>query len=157
MGCHSLIQGIFLTQGLNPGLLHCRWILYHLSYQGSPKIINSKWSEVKVTQSCPTLCNPMDCSLAGSSVHGILQARILEWEAYPFFSKSSPPRNWTRVSCIAGRFFTSWSTREIGVGYFTAVTMEKCSLIQSLVLLSKQVGNRRTLWISSLAFEKQSL
>ena len=49
---------------------------------------------------------------ADYTIHGILQARILEWVAYPFSSGSSWPRNWTRVSCIAGGFFTSWATRE---------------------------------------------
>ena len=73
-GSCSLLQGIFLTQGLNPGFPHCTRILYQLSYQGSP--------------------------------------RILEWVAYPFSSKSSWPRNRTRVSCIAGQFLTSWATRE---------------------------------------------
>jgi len=74
MGSLSFLQGVFLTQGLNPGLPHCRQILYQLSHKGSP--------------------------------------RILEWVAYPFSSRSSWPRNQTRVSCIAGRFFTSWATRE---------------------------------------------
>ena len=50
---------------------------------------------------------PMDCSLPGSSVHGILQARILEWVAIPFSRGSSQPRDRTQVSCIAGEFFTS--------------------------------------------------
>ena len=63
--------------------------------------------KVKVTQSCPTLFNPMDCSLPGSSVHGILQARILEWVAVPFSRGSSQPRDRTQVSHIAGRFFTT--------------------------------------------------
>ena len=54
-----------------------------------------------------TLCNPMDCSLPGSSVHGILQARILEWVAIFFSKGSSQCRNWTWVSFIAGRFFTN--------------------------------------------------
>ena len=74
VGSLSLLQGIFPTQGLNPGLLHCRWILYQLSPQGSP--------------------------------------RILEWVAYPFSSTSSWLRNQTRVSCIAGIFFTNWAIRE---------------------------------------------
>ena len=74
VGSHSILQGIFPTQRLNPGLLHCRWILYQLSHKGSP--------------------------------------RILEWVAYPFSSRSSQPRSQNRVSCIAGRFFTSWATRE---------------------------------------------
>ena len=74
VGSLSLLQGIFPTQGSNPGLLHCRWILYQLSHKGSP--------------------------------------RILEWVAYHFSSRSSLPRNQTRVSCIAGRFFTSLATRD---------------------------------------------
>ena len=53
-----------------------------------------------VSQSRPTLCNPMDCSLPGSSVQGILQARILEWVAVPFSRGSSQPRDWAHVSCI---------------------------------------------------------
>ena len=74
VGSLSLLQGIFPTQRLIPGLLHCRWILYQLSHKGSLK--------------------------------------MLEWVAYPFSSWSSQPRNWTRVSCIAGRFFTKWAIRE---------------------------------------------
>ena len=68
VGSLSFLQGIFPTQRSNPGLPHCRWILYQLSHKGSP--------------------------------------RILEWVAYPFSSRSSQPRNQTRVSCIAGGFFT---------------------------------------------------
>ena len=64
---------------------------------------------VLVTQSCPTLCNPMDCSPPGSSVHGILQARILEWVAISFSRRSSQPGDQTLVSCIAGRFFTVYA------------------------------------------------
>ena len=67
---------------------------------------------VLVTQSCPVLCNPMDYSSPGSFVHGILQARILEWVAILFSRASSQPRDWTQVSCIAGRFFTIWVTTE---------------------------------------------
>ena len=65
-----------------------------------------------VTQSCPTLCDPMDFSLPGSSVLGILQAIILEWVANFIPRGSSQPRDQTQVSYIAGRFFTSWATRE---------------------------------------------
>ena len=74
VGCHALLQGIFPTQGSNPGLPHWRQILYSLSHQGSP--------------------------------------RILKGVPYPFSRGSSQPRNWTGVSCIIGRFFTSWATRE---------------------------------------------
>ena len=68
---------------------------------------------VLVAQSCPTLCNPMNCGPPGSSVHGILQARILEWIAIPFSRGSSRPRDRTWVSCIANRFFTIWATGKI--------------------------------------------
>ena len=61
---------------------------------------------VLVAQSCLTLCDSMDCSLPGSSVHGILQARILEWVAIPFSRGSSQPRDGTQVSYTVGRFFT---------------------------------------------------
>ena len=74
------------------------------------------WSEVKwseVAQSCPTLCDPMDCSLPGSSVHGIFQARILEWVAISFSRRSSQPGDWNQVSHIAGRRFTVWTTGEV--------------------------------------------
>ena len=74
VGSCSLLQGIFPTQGSNPGLPHFRQILYQLSHKGSP--------------------------------------RILEWVAYPFSRGSFRPRNWTGVSCIAGRFFTNWAIRE---------------------------------------------
>ena len=74
VGSLSLLQEIFPTQGLNPGLTHYRRILYQLSHQGSPG--------------------------------------ILEWVAYPFSSRSSQPRNQTKVSCIAGGFSTNWATRE---------------------------------------------
>ena len=74
VGSCSLLQGVFPTQGSNPGLPYCGWILYQLSHKRSP--------------------------------------RILEWVAYPFSSRSSQPRNWTAVSCIAGGFFTNWVIRE---------------------------------------------
>ena len=61
---------------------------------------------VLAIQSCLTLCEPVDYSLLGSSVHGILQARILEWVAIPFSRGSSQPRDRTQVSCIAGRLLT---------------------------------------------------
>ena len=68
-----------------------------------------------VAQSCPTFCNTMGCSLLGSSVHGVFQARILEWVAMPFSKGSSWPRDQTEVSCVAGRFFTIWTTWEASI------------------------------------------
>ena len=61
--------------------------------------------EGEVAQSCPTLCDPMDCNLLGFSIHGILQARILEWIAISFSRGSSRPRDQTQVSHIGGRHF----------------------------------------------------
>ena len=120
VGCHFLLQGNFP----NLPLLHWRWILFHLSHQGSPFITTQKEEKenqqaqlplmstiqglkVKVTPSCPTLCNPVDYI-----VHGILQAKILEWVAFPFSRGSSQPRDQSQVSHTAGGFFTSWATRE---------------------------------------------
>ena len=75
VGCCFLLQGIFPTQESNLGLLHCRQILYQLSYAAAA---------AKLLQSCPTLCDPIDGSPPGSSLHGILQARTLEWVAISF-------------------------------------------------------------------------
>ena len=71
---------------------------------------------VIVTKSCPTLCNPVDCSPPGSSVHGISEARILGWDVISFSKGSSQSRDQTHVSCIAGRFFTIWTTRKAIIG-----------------------------------------
>ena len=67
--------------------------------------------ESEVAQLCPTLCDPMDCSLSVSSIHGIFQARILEWVTISFSRRSSQPRDCTWVSHIVGRWFTIWATR----------------------------------------------
>ena len=69
--------------------------------------------ESEVTQSCPTLCDPMDCSLPGSSVHGIFQAIVLEWIAISFSREFSQPRVPTWVSHIVDRRLTIWATREV--------------------------------------------
>ena len=78
---------------------------------GNSQIILSCESEV--TQSCPTLCDPMGCSLPGSSVHRIFQAIVLEWIAISFSRGSSQPRDRTWVSHIVDRSFTIWATREV--------------------------------------------
>ena len=69
-------------------------------------------SESEVAQLCPTLCDPMDCSLPGSSVHGIFQAIVLEWISISFSRGSSQPRDQTQVSHIVDRCLTIWATRE---------------------------------------------
>ena len=68
--------------------------------------------EYLFTQLYPTLCDPVDYTPPDSSVHGIFQARILEWVAIPFSKGSSWPRDQTRSPFIAGRFFSLWATRE---------------------------------------------
>ena len=91
---------------------HSLWMCKMISCTTSVKIQFLRtllFHKVLVTQSCLTLCNPMDYII---SVHGILQARILEWIVIPFSRVSSWLRDWTWVSLIAGRFFTIWATRE---------------------------------------------
>ena len=90
-----------------------RQILYHWITQEALDITLE--SESEGVQSCPTLCDPTDCSLPGSSVHGIFQASILEWVAISFSRRSSQLRDWTQVSCIIGRHFTFWASREVQV------------------------------------------
>ena len=92
----------------------------------------------KVTQSCPTLCDPMD-----DTVHGILQARILEWVAFSF-SRGSLTRDQIQVSCIAGRFFTSWATREVNVALprvkaTDGSDLDECCLCETMWLSSRGV------------------
>ena len=127
MGCYSLLQGIVPTQGLNLCLLHCRHILHHLSHSLF-KLLCSVWQILPAimlaslhvctcvhAQSCPTLRDPMDCRPPGFSVHGIFQARTLEWTAISFAWGSSPPRDWNRVPRVSfiGRWILyHWATWE---------------------------------------------
>ena len=90
--------------------------------------------ESEVAQSCLTLCDPMDCSQPGSFLHGVFQARILEWVATAFSRGSSQPRDWTWVLCTAGRIFTIWTTKEaeeifiVFEWYFTEYTVLDCQV-----------------------------
>ena len=88
---------------------HCPYLSWCFQTSYGPCWAFSTWwkVKVKVAQSYPTLCDPMDYT-----VHGILQARILEWVAFPFSRGSTQPRDQTQVSDIAGGFFTRWATRE---------------------------------------------
>ena len=90
-------------------------------------------THTNVTQSCSTLCDPMDCSPPGSSLHGILQARILEWVAIPFSRGSSRLRDGTQVSCPAVRFFAVWATRE-------ALRMEAGTEVSGCTLRTPEVS-----------------
>ena len=80
---------------------------------------------VLVAHLCPTLCHPIDCSLPGSSVQGIFQARILEWVAISFSTGPAWLWNWTWVSYTAGRFFTIWATREAPWSAKAAITKHR--------------------------------
>ena len=106
--------------------------LFHLDWN-QKSMISFWWSEVLVTQSCLILCHPMYCSPPGFSVLGILQARILEWAAIPFPRGSSQPRDQTKVSCIAGGFFTVGMTTEALKGSCTwKVGRHYCSILSDV-------------------------
>ena len=142
------------AENLCPGSTeHIAWVVWRYS----PLILGNPYSEerkvkVKVIQSCLTVCNPMD-----STVHGILQARILRWVGFFFSRVSSQPRHRTQVSHIACRFFTSWATevlakwaqkrivRRVGTIYFTSacwiVTINICSLYHIKLNFKRRVLN----------------
>ena len=96
-----------LLHKFTESFLRCSWCQNTKFLSIKIRLESEKKVKVKVTQLCPTLCYPMDYT-----VHGILQARILEWVAFSFSRGSSQPRDGTKVSCMAGRHFTSWATRE---------------------------------------------
>ena len=115
-------------------------ILIPVYVSSSPEFLMMYCAWSDVTQSCPTLCDPMNCRIQRSSDHGIFQARVLEWVAISFSRGSSWPRDRTQVSSIAGRHFTVWATREAprdfpgkstGVGwdcYYVSNVSQKLSL-----------------------------
>ena len=96
-----------------------------------------------VTKSCPTLCNPMDYNSPVSSVRGIFQARMLERVAVSFSRGSSPPRDWTWVSCVASWFFTTWATR---AGPLNLVTFQR--LPPPNTIMSKEILDFKA-WIDT--------
>ena len=85
----------------------------------------------EVTQSCLTLCDPIDCSLLCSSVHGIFQGRVLEWVAISFSRGSSWPRDWIQVSRTVGRCFTIWATYIVYIYYIDIYLYKLCNVISS--------------------------
>ena len=91
-------------------LLSVVLIVFHIPLYSPTSLL--VWKSWCAAQSCPTLYDPMNCSLPGSSVHGILQAGILKWVAISFSRGSSWPRDCTWVSCIVEGVFTIWATRE---------------------------------------------
>ena len=135
------------------------FIITTQSFLGNLTLYNTiSLMKVKVTHSCPTLCDPMDYT-----VHGILQARMLEWVAFPFSKWSSQPRDWTKVSYIAGRFlpaepqekpisliynswsnFSSWLNNVLGfcLFVFSGLGLNPASYIACLfyILYSKTIS-----------------
>ena len=89
------------------------WLHYKYNWELFCNIhVLMKMKKMKSLSRVRLFATPWDCSLPGSSVHGIFQARVLEWVAIAFSRGSSPPRDWTWVSHIAGRRFTLWAIRE---------------------------------------------
>ena len=93
----------------------------------------------KSIQWCLILCDPTDCSPPSSSVHGILQARILKWVAILFSKGSSWPRDWTWILRIAGRFFTIWATR--GYNYYSLLASGEQSNMKCLRLFRRNASS----------------
>ena len=107
------------TQNIHPHQIYIFYYILHMSVHAQP------------FQSClMTLCHSVDCSPPGSFVHGVLQARMLEWVAMPSSRESSWPREWTHISCvfcISGGFFTHWATCEASM-YITYYHINICSM-----------------------------
>ena len=106
----ATVSPVNISHSYNTVCYHCEPTLMSIHYYWLKSVLYIKVS--KVAQLWLTLCDPMDCSPPGSSVHGIFQARVLEWVAIPFSRGSSQPRDWTLVSSIADRCFPIWATRE---------------------------------------------
>ena len=107
------LQGAVWTQVKGLGLIQRGWWEVLICFFKSHW--KKKWWESNFWMSCLTLCDPMDCSPPSSSAHGMRQARILERVAISFSRGYSQSRDWTQVSCIAGRFFADWATGEAQV------------------------------------------
>ena len=138
---HEAVNTVQNLKANNIKTIHCcqfniqkseEWQLptFRIRYRKWAEIEHNTFFKVKVLvpQLCPTLCDPMDCSPPGSSVHGILQARALEWVAMPFSRESSQPRDWTWVSCIVDRFFIIWATLKKNTHNMEVVSKEKLNL-----------------------------
>ena len=114
----------FNSNGFLPLAAGERWTGLYLSSTASlpSSFCFSVYVHAKSLQPCPTLCNPVDCGPPGSSVHGILQARILECAVMPSSWESSPPRDWICISCVAGWFFTHWAIWEAHFSLYNIIS-----------------------------------
>ena len=135
--------GIELKSPASSALQGDSWPLSHQSLS----VTKHACFHAKLLQLCPTLCDPMDCSPPGSSVHGTSQARVLEWVAMPFSRRSFPPRDWTWVSYFADRFCTIWASME-------APWINKHKLIQNIEVESS--GDDQNLWWQNFLFQSAS-
>ena len=127
---HGAVQyrASLVTQDREHGRNICQWLLWfslrttlhhlHQSLYLRIKSLTYVLSHSVMSSSCESI----DCSLPGSSLHGILQARMPEWVAISFSRGSSWPRDWTQVSCIAGRLFTDWAMREAQSSHHVQLT-----------------------------------
>ena len=136
------------TEDFLSHVLYCDYLssFTYLVYSSPPSF--NFWSAIyynscccgsSVTRSCPTLCNPIDCSPPGSSTHGIFQARILEWVATSFSRGSSWPRDQAHISCIGRQILYHWATWEAHelkywkkISLFTATMQEHKNRFKSI-------------------------
>ena len=157
----------FIPPALFPSLvpIHLKRTILTVIYPGSegPGWVSAQsrnWymalkRKVSVAQSCLTLCNPMDFSPPGSSVHGIFKARILEWVAISFFRESSQPRDWTpvccvfRVSCIGRKILYHWATWEAPCNWYQPLKIPRKETISTWWATVHQVAVRQD-WALSL-------
>ena len=95
----------------------------------------------EVAQSCPTLCDPIDCSLPGFSIHAILQARVLEWAVISFSKGSSQPRDQTRISHIVDRRFTVWAIIMLSIFFMSVFTYSYFMIMSSFCYLINVLAN----------------
>ena len=122
------------------------WIGSRMGRKHNSQIrIRTVHMRAKSLQFYPTLCDPMDCSLPSSSVHGILQARTLEWFVSPLSRGSSWPRDRTQVSCIAGRIFTVWATKEAQSEFTAGFHSEWLKPKQFLLIFESLLGLKKIL------------
>ena len=139
-----LLDGLFCVWNRSSWLLNAIQVSHVLSCISCWILsITAAAAAAKSLQLCPTLCDPMDCSLRGSSIHGIFQARVLEWVAISFSRGSYQPRDWTWVSRIVGRRFTVWATREVQKQKYRSMEQNRKYRVKLMHQWSSNLWQRR--------------